>query len=171
MGGVSGKKGVWAQQADSLEMIKGGAVECNTGHVLITAERRPPGVKPKCGVCRDYIAADTPCIKIRAQYTEASTFYLHVQCAGGVLFNLMRAYNYSHNGLSKGKGGAGRTFGALLDTAPPAIEGFAVCKRADGLHVELKKRRGRPPGAKNRFKKPKKRGPGRPKGSKNKPKR
>lgn len=151
------------------------AVECSTGNVLITAELAAGG-GPLCAVCRARITKGTPCIKIRSRNTESSQFFMHVGCSGGVLFNLMRAFNYSHNGLSKGTTDMGRSFGEL--TGVPTVMGFVKVTLGQGRALKMaggpkKRGPGRPKGSKNKPKTqrvPLKRGPGRPKGSKNKPK-
>lgn len=161
-------------------------VQYDTGHVLITAEHRPPGHGPKCAVCREVITSGEACIKMRAQRNPSSQFFMHIGCGGGVMFNLMRAFNYGSNGL-----GAGHTAKPLLlgeGMGPIKFKGFVkggpagqplelAPKKEEVSPKKAKRGPGRPKGSKNKPKKrpvgrpPAKRGPGRPPGSKNKPKK
>lgn len=155
-------------------------MEANTGHVLITAEQRPPGHTPKCAVCREVIPTGEPCIRVRGQLNQGSQFFMHAGCSAGVLFNLMLAFNHTQNGLSKGNGHEPLELGRAMQLR---AENIGITCKAEGIPVQLVAKRGpgRPLGSKNKVKKPpkkrpvgrppKKRGRGRPKGSKNKPKR
>ena len=155
-------------------------MEVKTGHVEICAFRRLPGHGPKCAVCRELLAKDVMCIKVRAQRNTGSQFFMHVGCTAPVLFNLMRAFNYANNGLGKDKTAEDLVLteapfdkgGVCVDpvevkqeaAAPEAAE--APPEEVPEAKATPPKKRGRPAGSKN---KPKKRG--RPAGSKNKPKK
>lgn len=91
-------------------------MEFDTGLVLVRAERRLPGRAPKCAVCREDIQKGARCIWVKGQRAPNSKFYMHIRCTSGVLFELMRAFNYANNGMKEPEPGR-------MEEYPKIVEG------------------------------------------------